>query len=50
MDRVLNAQIRELYGMMNRVDEKTDDPVVWKCGEDGEGKDCLENLCRRVCR
>ena len=32
MDRVLNAQIRELYRVMKKVDERIDDGVLWWFG------------------
>ena len=45
MDKVLNAQIRELCGMTKGVDERIDGGVLWWFGQ-GER---MESLCRRMC-
>ena len=48
MDRDSKARLRELCGMKKGLDERHS-PVVQPCGEDGEGYDCQESLCRIVC-
>ena len=53
MDRVANARIRELCGVKKGLDEMINEDVlrfVRPCGEDGEGYDLQESLCRRVCK
>ena len=46
-DKFPNAQIRQLCGVMKGLMKAS--MVVRPCGEDGEGQNRQESLCRKVC-